>query len=286
MSTIGLDKLYFAEITDGPSGETYGTPYAAPGVQSADLKLNIQSAKNYADDGTWEVVNEFIDGTITLGVADLGTALASKLTGAVVDGNGVLISANEDEAKAVAMGFRSLHADHTYEYVWLYKVTFAAPGHTYNTKGESITFNNSTIEGTIERRKKPDAFSRHPWRSHADERSTPESVISGWFDAVYEPSSTIITITTQPEDTEVTAGSITGSLTAAATASSGSVTWQWYQNTTPNNYGGTPVESGTSASLTIPSTLTAGTYYFYAVATAGGSSKPTNVATVTVEAAS
>lgn len=286
MSTIGLDRLYFAQILEANGQETYGTPYPAPGVQSAELSLNIQTAKNYADDGTWETVHEFVDGTITLGVAELGAALASKLVGATVDGNGVLVSANEDAAKPVAVGFRSLHADHTYEYVWLYRVTFSAPGHTYNTKGESVSFQGSSIVGTIERRKKPDAYTRHPWRSHADERTSPAAVIAAWFNAVYEPSATVITITTQPQNKTVTAGSITGTLTAAASATSGTVTWQWYRSENGLNYGGTPVASATGASLTIPTTLSAGTYFFYAVATAGGSSRATEAATVTVEAAS
>ena len=156
MSTIGLDKLYFADITEASETgyETYGTPYAAPGVQSADFNININTVKNFADDGTWEEVREFVDGTITIGAAALGATLTHKLTGATVDGKGILISAGEDDPPLVAVGFRSLRADHTYEYVWLYRVKFTVPQKNYATKGESISFSNTTIEGSINRRRK------------------------------------------------------------------------------------------------------------------------------------
>ncbi len=189
MSTIGLDKLYFADITEasGTGYETYGNPYAAPGAQQANFSINTVKTRNYADDGIFEQVEEFVDGTITLQVAELGTALASKLTGARTDGNGVLISAEDDKAPAVAVGFRSLRADHTYEYIWLYRVVFGIPQHNYQTKGENITFQNNTIEGTISRRKKPDVADKNPWRAQGNPGSVSSTVLDDWFDAVYEP---------------------------------------------------------------------------------------------------
>lgn len=190
MSTIGLDKLYFAEITEAAATgyETYGTPFAAPGVQSADISINVSTVKNYADDGTFEEIREFVDGTITLQVAQLGSVLAKKLTGAYVDDNDVLISGSEDAPPPVAVGFRSQRADHTYEYVWLYRVKFGVPQHAYNTKGESISFNNSTIEGSIARRKQPDYQDKHPWRAFADPGTVSSAVLDAWFTEVYEPA--------------------------------------------------------------------------------------------------
>jgi phage gp45-like len=73
----------------------------------------------------------------------------------------------------------------------------------------------------------------------------------------------VITITTHPAaNTTVTQGSITGNLSVAATVSqSATLSYQWYNNTTNSNTGGTVVSGATSASFTIPTTLTAGTYY-------------------------
>ena len=200
MSTIGLDKLYFADITEAAETayETYGSPYAAPGVQQANFNINVAESKNYADDDVFELVKEFVDGTITLQVAELGTALAAKLTGARVDGNGVLLSSDDDAAPPVAVGFRSMRADHTYEYVWLYRVVFGVPKHDYQTKGESVSFQNSTIEGTISRRKKPDVASKTPWRAQGNPGSVSAAVLEDWFDAVYEP----VAVSSTPAVTE------------------------------------------------------------------------------------
>ena len=61
-------------------------------------------------------------------------------------------------------------------------------------------------------------------------------------------------IDTQPKDNTVTAGSITGELTVAATGND--LTYQWYKD-------GAKISNETKASLTIPTDLTAGTYKFY-----------------------
>ena len=61
-------------------------------------------------------------------------------------------------------------------------------------------------------------------------------------------------IGTQPQDATVTAGSITGGLTVAATGND--LTYQWYKD-------GAKISNETKATLTIPTDLTAGTYKFY-----------------------
>ena len=98
----------------------------------------------------------------------------------------------------------------------------------------------------------------------------------------------VITITTQPAaTTSVTAGSITGSLTVAASVTEGAtLSYQWHSNTSVGNTGGTVVTGATGASFTIPASLAAGTYYYFCEvgATGGAASVRSNVAIVTVEA--
>ena len=65
---------------------------------TAELSVELAEATLYADDGAAEVVKEFQSGTLTLGVDDIGAAAASDLTGAVIDQNGVIISASETAA--------------------------------------------------------------------------------------------------------------------------------------------------------------------------------------------
>ena len=96
-----------------------------------------------------------------------------------------------------------------------------------------------------------------------------------------------ITIGTQPSDATVMEGSITGVLTIAASVTpSGTPSYQWYENTTNSNEGGTEIEGATDATFAIPTTLTEGDYYYYCVVSADVAADPvtSNVATVTVSA--
>lgn len=192
MSTIGLDSLYYATITeDAETGEeTYGTPTILSPAIKADLSVELAEAILYADDKAAEVVKEFKSGKISLGVQELGTDKAAALLGATVDSKGVLISAAEDVAPPVAIGFRARKSNGKYAYYWLYKVIFAVPSDSLQTKGDSVTFATPTIEGTIMRRNKADTSNNHPWRAFVvdGETGVDSTTITSWFTQVYEPT--------------------------------------------------------------------------------------------------
>ena len=77
MATIGLDKLFYAKITEDQDGnETYATPVQMAKAMTADLSVELAEATLYADDGASEIVKEFKSGTLSLGVDDLGGSLA------------------------------------------------------------------------------------------------------------------------------------------------------------------------------------------------------------------
>jgi phi13 family phage major tail protein len=198
MATIGLDKLYYAKITEDANGnETYATPSPLAKAMTADLTVELAEATLYADDGAAEMVKEFKSGTLSLGVDDLGATIASDLTGATIDSSGVIISTAEDGGAPVAVGFRAKKANGKYKYYWLYRVKFGIPATNLATKGDSITFSTPTIEGTIMRRNKADANGKHPWKAEATEgdASVSSSIIGAWYNEVYEP-----TYTTQSTD--------------------------------------------------------------------------------------
>ena len=193
MATIGLDKLYYAKITEDADGnESYATPVQLAKAMTADLSVELAEATLYADDGASEIVKEFKSGTLSLGVDDLGGSVASDLTGAVIDSNGVVISTAEDGGDPVAVGFRAKKSNGKYRYFWLYRVKFGIPATALATKGDSITFNTPTIEGTILRRNKVDGKGKHPWKAEVTEGDTAvtAATITNWYKEVYEPSYT------------------------------------------------------------------------------------------------
>ena len=191
MATIGLDKLFYAKITEDDAGdETYGTPVQLAKAMNADLSVELAEATLYADDGASEIVKEFKNGTLSLGVDDIGASVASDLTGATIDANGVVVSASEDGGEPVAVGFRAKKSNGKYKYYWLYRVKFGIPATNLSTKGDSITFSTPTIEGTILRRNKVDGNGKHPWKAEVTEgdSAVTADTITNWYQEVYEPS--------------------------------------------------------------------------------------------------
>ncbi len=191
MATIGLDNLFYATITEGADGvETYGTPQKLAKAISAELSVEIAEAILYADDAAAESIKSFKNGKLTLGVDDIGIDKAQLLTGAGVDDNGVLVSTSEDLPPYVAVGFRAQKSNGKYRYFWLYKVQFGIPSVSLQTKGDSISFQTPSIEGTIVRRNKPLGNDKHPWKAEVTEgdAGVSDATINGWFNAVYEPA--------------------------------------------------------------------------------------------------
>lgn len=193
MATIGLDKLYYAKITEDALGEeTYGTPKQLAKAIKADLSVELAEAVLYADDGAAEVVKEFKSGKLSLEINDISASAAEDLTGAKLDDNKVLISSSEDGGEPVAIGFRAKKANGKYRYFWLFRVKFGIPETSLQTKGDNITFQTPTIEGTVMRRNKLDGQGSHTWKAEVNEDDTGvvAGTITGWFSEVYEPTFT------------------------------------------------------------------------------------------------
>lgn len=294
IATTGFDRLFYATISESPNGEeTYGKPKQLAKAIKADLSIDVSEAVLYADDSAQEIVKEFKSGKLALGVDDIGVAVAGDLTGATVDDNGVLISTSEDGGSPVAIGFRAKKSNGKYRHFWLYRVKFGVPSTNLQTKGDSISFQTPSIEGTIMRRNKPDARGTHPWKIEAneDDPKVSKKIITDWFSEVYEPSfqntpDFSISFTTQPQSvTNLTEGSIqsTDKLTVEATVVGGNnPAYQWYSNTVNSNSNGTLISGATSAEFSIPDTLTEGIYYYYCVAISGSLSCTSYVAVVIV----
>lgn len=102
---------------------------------------------------------------------------------------------------------------------------------------------------------------------------------------MFTQSTATLQITAQPQDASVTEGSISGSLSVTASASSGTINYQWYENGIYSNLGGTEISGANTSSFTIPTTLTTSNspkYYYCILSHASAPSVVTNVAKVTI----
>jgi len=292
MPRIGLDSIFMSEITEDSLGnETYGTPVFLAKAISANVTINDKEAMLWTDDILDEYHREFSDGAIDMNVKEISSVNQGKLLGAVIDSNGVVVDIGDSSPPPVAIGFRALRSDKSYEFTWLYRVQFGVPAENNQTKGDAVAFQTPTIQGKIMRRHKLDGLGKRPWRAHVNgsDSNVPSTVKTNWFQSVYEPdytTSPVITLAAQPAVlTNVTEGAISGTIGVTASATGGTLTYQWYSNIVNSNVGGTAIIGATTASLTIPTTLVEGTYYYYCVLKASVQQIASNVAAVVVAGA-
>ena len=152
MAKIGLSSLYYSKLTEASNGSpSYDGAKTLGKAVSANTSITNNSATLYADDALVESDTSFQSGTITLGVDEDGDTVFADLLGHTIT-EGVVVKKSTDVAPFVAVGriiTKMVSGVLFYKAEVLFKVKFAEPSQDNTTKGESIEFGTSEIEGTI-----------------------------------------------------------------------------------------------------------------------------------------
>ena len=101
---------------------------------------------------------------------------------------------------------------------------------------------------------------------------------------VYGTTGPLLSISTQPKSTDYVTGATVTPLTVVATLDGYTLSYQWYENNTNSNTGGTVISGATTNSYTPTLPSTAGTTYYYCVVTATKEGSETLTATSDVAA--
>ena len=193
MAKIGMKYPRYAKITvtaedDGTETETYGTVKTAGRAVSANVTTNISSEKFYADDNVAEVDPEFIDGTMALSVDEMATDVIADLTGASLSsgtgGTGDLTFSADDAAPYVRFGFvvpMMVRGVKKWVGIVFLRVKFGPPDDSYQTKGQNISFQGTTINGDI--MKNCDGN----WKLQSAWKDTEAAAVT-WLDSSLAPS--------------------------------------------------------------------------------------------------
>ena len=144
MAKIGLKyPVYKGETTQGVIGKAI----------QADISIEVNDVKLYADDAVAESDKSFSSGTITLGTDDLSDTIQTDLFGHAVNAETNEITAKgTDDSPYVGIGFygtKKVGGVRKFRAIWLPKVQFAEPNDENATKGENVEFRTPTLEGTI-----------------------------------------------------------------------------------------------------------------------------------------
>lgn len=189
-STIGLKNMVIAPLTvDTEETITYGELQAVEGAIEAEITPeNNDPDVQYADDVEHDVVYPDPELTFRTQLADIPLAVQEMILGNTIDENGVLIRTANDDPPYFAVGFKSEKSDHTYRYVWLYKVRAKPITENYATKeGTTVTRQTGEIEWTAIKRTHDGAY-----QAVADEGQNGFTAEKGatFLASVYEPQMT------------------------------------------------------------------------------------------------
>ena len=152
MAKIGLKNFLFGILTEETDGTpTYGVAQKPAKAISCKVDISNNDAKLYADDALAESDKTFQSGTVTIGIDDENDAMLATLLGHEYVNGEVVRNAN-DTAPYVGLGriiTKIVGGLYKYKVEFLYKVKFAEPSQENNTKGESVEFGTSEVEGLV-----------------------------------------------------------------------------------------------------------------------------------------
>lgn len=152
MAKIGLKNFLFGVLTEQNDGSaTYGVAVKPAKAISCSVSVSNNDAKLYADDALAESDTTFQSGTVTLGIDDEDDIVLATLLGHTISG-GEMVRNAYDIAPYVGLGrilTKLVNGQYKYKVEFLNKVKFAEPSQENNTKGESVEFGTSEIEGQV-----------------------------------------------------------------------------------------------------------------------------------------
>lgn len=151
MAKIGLRNYLFGVLTEQQDGSgEYGSPLKPGKAVSCSVSVSNNSASLYADDGLAESDTSFQNATVSIEIDNEDIAIIATLLGHAID-DGEMVRSTTDIAPYVGLGriiTKMVNNVVKYKVEFLSKVKFGEPSADENTRGESVEFATTTLEGT------------------------------------------------------------------------------------------------------------------------------------------
>ena len=183
MAKIGLRNFLFGILTEATDGTaTYGTGQKPAKAISCKVDISNNDAKLYADDGLAESDTSFQSGTVTLGIDDENDQMLATLLGHEISEDGEIMRNADDVAPYVGLGriiTKMVNNVYKYKVEFLYKVKFGEPSQENDTKGETLEFGTSEIEGQVAKLANGDWSATKTFDSMAEAQEYLNSLFSG-----------------------------------------------------------------------------------------------------------
>ena len=188
MANVGLSKPFYASYSVSGSTVTYGTPAALGKAVSASIELDsADPTVLYADNGPSESYSTFAGGTLNLTIDNLSLEAAGAILGITPTSSTTPAGSTMDfpaDQNIPYVGFaviakKVVSGATKYLAIILPKVQFQMPNDTYETQGETITFNTPELSATIMR----DDTASGIWKKYGEFATEADAVtwINGFF---------------------------------------------------------------------------------------------------------
>ena len=184
----GILDIYFALMTQEDSAAAapeYGEYRVMGKTIQATITPNYKEGKVYASNVATRSEKRVDNYTVSLNLDKIPYAIRQELLGRYVDSNGVQVIRGGQTAPNVAIAFALTLDDVTKQRWTMYKGKFAEPTQTAQTDGDSMNYQHPTIEATFVRREWDNALAAIV---ATNDSGVPASVITDWFEQVYEPA--------------------------------------------------------------------------------------------------
>lgn len=153
MAKIGLDNFRYGMLTEDAEGNaTYGVAKKPGKAINCNVSITSNDAKLFADNGLAESDTSFQSGTVTLGIDDDDLQTQADLLGHTYTEEDGIVKNSNDAAPYVGVGriiTKVVNGVYKYKVEFLKKVKFSEPSQEDNTRGESVEFGTTEIEGTV-----------------------------------------------------------------------------------------------------------------------------------------
>lgn len=166
---------------------TYETPILLAESVDVSVTPSYREGAKYASNVAVRR-SKFIDKyDIKFTVPRILASVKAKVLGRKYDENGVQIVGGDNQAPYVAVGFGFTKDNGAKELWWMLKGKFSEIEASGSTETDSLEYKDMTLSGTFDRRVCDNNVATV---ADSDDPSIAESVITGWFNAVYQPTGT------------------------------------------------------------------------------------------------
>lgn len=154
MARIGLDNFLYGILTEASDGTaTYGEAKKPGKAINCSVSISNNSATLYADNTLAESDTSFQNGTVTIEVDNEDIQIQADLLGHTVDTEtGAMVKNANDIAQYVGFGriiTKMVNGAYKYTVKFLHKVKFSEPSNDDATKGETVEFGTTSMEGVV-----------------------------------------------------------------------------------------------------------------------------------------